>query len=98
MHKNGIKRSEGSIFLGILVEKFVIFPRFWAFWLVIFVTFYPKSRDFQEKSFGNTDQGYDFPHFISELLFPKKYQNVPQNCSRTFRVRSSTELPPLKKL
>ena len=54
MHKNGIKRSEGSIFLGILVEKFVIFPRFWAFWLVIFVTFYPKSRDFQEKSFGNT--------------------------------------------
>ena len=24
MHKNGIKRSEGSIFLGILVEKFVI--------------------------------------------------------------------------
>ena len=36
-------------------------------------------------------QSSDFPHSKSELLFPKKYQNVPQNCSRTFRVRLSTD-------
>ena len=36
-------------------------------------------------------QSSDFPHSKSELLFHKKYQNVPQNCSQTFRVRSSTD-------
>ena len=35
-------------------------------------------------------QSSDFPHSKSELLFPKKYQNVPQNCSRTFKLQSST--------
>ena len=56
MLKNAIKKVGRVIFLDILVKKLVIFPRFWAFWLVIFVIFQPKSRDFQEKSFGNTGQ------------------------------------------
>ena len=32
----------------------MIFPRFWTFSLVIFVIFWLNTRDFQEKSFGNT--------------------------------------------
>ena len=43
----------------------MIFPRFWAFLLVIFVIFWLNSRDFQEKCSGNTG-----PIFIAQLASP----------------------------
>ena len=54
MHKNAIKKVRGVNFYGIWVKNTVIFPRFWTFSLVIFVIFWLNTRDFQEKSFGNT--------------------------------------------
>ena len=58
MHKNAIKEVRGVNFYGIWVKNTVIFPRFWTFSLVIFVIFWLNTRDFQEKSFGNTDKNY----------------------------------------
>ena len=55
MHKNAIKKVRGVNFYGIWVKNTVIFPRFWTFSLVIFVIFWLNTRDFQEKSFGNTE-------------------------------------------
>ena len=28
---------------------------------------------------------------VQNFCYPKKYKNIPQNCSRTFRIRSSSE-------
>ena len=54
MHKNAIKNERGVNFLEILPQKLVIFQLFWAFLLVIFVTFWLRTRNFQQKSSGNT--------------------------------------------
>ena len=55
MHKNAIKNERGVNFSEILPQKLVIFPLFWAFSIVIFITFWLKTRNFQEKFSGNTD-------------------------------------------
>ena len=47
--------DEGVKFSENWVQKLGIFPRFWAFLLVIFVIFWLNIRDFQEKSSGKTD-------------------------------------------
>ena len=53
MHKNAIKNERGVNFSEILPQKLVIFPLFWAFLLISFVTFWLRTRNFQEKFSGN---------------------------------------------
>ena len=73
MHKNAIKNERGVNFSEILPQKLVIFPLFWAFLLVIFVTFWLKTRNFQEKFSGNTEAYRRLTKKISKEKWPQKF-------------------------
>ena len=68
MHKNAIKNERGVNFSEILPQKLVIFPLFWAFLLISFVTFWLRTLNFQEKFYGNitSHQTYAYLFIIVE--------------------------------
>ena len=55
MHKNAIKNVGRVKILVFSLKNLVFSPLFWAFLLVTFVTFWLKTRNFQQKTSGNTE-------------------------------------------